>query len=1358
MTFVLHKNRLRNWLYASSHILFVWSIAALLLSPLAAQNSHPIFSKIEFEKGLRFSKLSTPIQDSTGNIWFGSHDGLVCYNGNQFKHYHPNSRKHTIPTKFVLDPIWGRHSKEIVFHNGGEVFLLSFAENKTKKISFELPDLSAKKARIQQLIKDENGNLWLTARAFIQSSKSTVYYLYKSEDFTTFSLINQFSQPRNNYENGFVSIHKKTLYLNHNQSVLKLDNTGKIIQTIPFPVGFPGGHYIDKEGVLWVISQYELRNLGERRYLGNDKQNLSSHAEKINQSGIYYLDPNSGEFVKSPLQNPAVLLACDRLMVDDDKIFAYGNGFSIIDRASSRANNYSKYLENTFPPKQQINGLFKDFSGLYWLSTANQFITIDAPYVVKNPLPKKPELCSDRRCNIRGITEDSQGNLYLSYYWGIHKLNTQTGELTVFDNITEPWGLTFFQNKLYIDNYILDLTTKKKTFLTEGGRRQSGNAIDQNGNIWIGLYKSEFDIYNSQNQTLKKITALRDFPTKGAFFNDFFPQRNGPGMWVVTENHGLYLVEEDKGVLAQYQFDSKSENSLLSRNLHCAAEDSSGNLWIGSSEGLSRLNIENQSFTHFRKEDGLPGPHIYSILFDEETGLWLGTNNGLSFYDFETKQFANFNEKNGLVNTEYNRLATLKSKSGKLYFGGLNGVDAFFPKDLLTSHLNENIPIILTQFNQFDGIENQKTKDGLDNLSQIHLKPQNQYFELQFQLADFRPNANTVYQYKLEGYDNDWSVPSNQNTLRYENTPPGTYNLRIKASKSPTVWNEKEWTIEVVKAQFWYKTNLAFFGFFTLALGGIYLIYLAQMKRRLEKEEARRLIELDALKTKLYTNITHEFRTPLTVIQGMADQMKGDAEAKRLIRRNSKNLLHLVNQMLDMSKIESGKMKLNLIHRNIISYLNYLVESFHSYAETKNIQITFYSEIKEVMMDYDPEKVQHIIANLLSNAIKFTQAKGKIIIHVSESPIGLKSSNLPLLKIKVKDNGIGIKKENLSQVFNRFYQVDDSHTRRGDGTGIGLALAKELVELMGGTISVESEWAEGTEFNILIPIKTEIALDTSEAEELEPLFPQKIGAEAPKILPIKSLVPNPELPLLLLVEDNPDVVSYIKICLEGLYNLEFAYDGQEGIDKAIELIPDIIISDVMMPKKDGFEVTQTLKNDERTSHIPIIILTAKSGIESKLEGLERGADVFLLKPFHKQELVIRLQKLIELRQKMQSRFGSLQIESPLKDANLHLEDAFLRKVKQAVEAQLDNSEFGVSELCQKLGMSQSQLYRKIKALTDKSIAAYIRTIRLQKGYEMLKTTNLTVSEVAYDTGFTDPNYFSKTFSKEFGISPSEFSK
>ena len=521
-----------------------------------------------------------------------------------------------------------------------------------------------------------------------------------------------------------------------------------------------------------------------------------------------------------------------------------------------------------------------------------------------------------------------------------------------------------------------------------------------------------------------------------------------------------------------------------------------------------------------------------------------------------------------------------------------------------------------------------------------------------------------------------------------------------------------------------------------------------------EHAEAVRLQELDQLKTDLYTNITHEFRTPLTVISGMAAELKEHptktGDISTIIQRNSSILLNLVNQMLDLTKVESGKLEVNTVSGDVIEYIGYITQSFQSMAATKDITLHVLNKDHSLTMDYDPDKLMQVLSNLLSNSIKFTPGGGNIYVTTSANGA---------LEMEVRDTGIGIPEANLPHIFDRFYQVTDTEHKTLVGTGIGLALTKQLVELMGGSIEVSSTKGKGTVFYVSLPITQETAeedpvdFNPDSVREVAAVY----AASTISQKPVAAVVPSLKvMPRLLLIEDNPDVQHFLQTILENDYKLSLAADGKQGVDTAFETIPDIIITDVMMPEKDGYQVCDELKSNERTNHIPIVMLTAKADAGSRIEGLKKGADAYLAKPFDKEELLVRLAKLLELRQTLQARYTSgepVEIQEPTQEL-----DEFIVKLNAFIHENMSRSDFNIAAICKEMIMSRSSLHKKVKALTGRSISLYVRLLRVQKAKVLLESTDMHVAEVGYEVGFADPAYFSKCFSDEYGVPPSTITR
>ncbi len=649
-------------------------------------------------------------------------------------------------------------------------------------------------------------------------------------------------------------------------------------------------------------------------------------------------------------------------------------------------------------------------------------------------------------------------------------------------------------------------------------------------------------------------------------------------------------------------------------------------------------------------------------------------------------------------------------------------------------------------------------KEGLVDGATVTLAPGSRFLRLRLALGTYYNPDGNQFSYKIDGLDKDWNYLGTNRELRLDRLPAGPYVLHLRGADERGNWSERTIALQLIVQEFWYRRWWAYLIYAALFVAGSYFFYRFQLSRGIAEKETQRLQQLDAFKSRFFANISHEFRTPLTVIIGLVGSLRTHfttgaktefANSAEMIRRNGQQLLNLVNQLLELSRVESGKLELSPSNGDLIAFLRYQLESFHSYAETRGIRLQFESGPPELMMAFDHEKVQTILINLISNALKFTPPDGQIVVFVTAGP---ERQPPEQVIIHVRDTGAGIPADRVHRIFDRFYQVDDSNTRKGEGTGIGLALVQELVKLMKGQVTVDSTPGAGTDFQITLPYAPPLpGLQPAPA----PLVTEK-GFTENDFPPVDENSDDDQRPLLLVVEDNPDVRYFIAECVKDEYRVLTAKDGAAGIEKAIERIPDIIVSDVMMPEKDGFELCETLRNDERSSHIPIVLLTARADFESRIAGLKRGADDYLAKPFEPEELLVRLENLVKLRRRLQQRYAALPYEAPAPsdDPALVLEDAFLLKIRGVVEAHLSETDFEMPQLERALGMSRSQVFRKVKALTGASPSVLIRSIRLHKGKELLQDTSLTIAEVAYEVGFSTPAYFSTSFLEEFGKTPS----
>jgi len=799
--------------------------------------------------------------------------------------------------------------------------------------------------------------------------------------------------------------------------------------------------------------------------------------------------------------------------------------------------------------------------------------------------------------------------------------------------------------------------------------------------------------------------------------------------------------------------------------------------------------------------------------------LWMATEKGLVIFDptpdlgLHCKLF----ERSDGLPYEGSIIAPLfRSRSGKIFvpskYGSQNGFYCFHPDSVI---LNTHIPqVVITDFK----VRNNPfiLDSNISLLKHINLRYNENYLSFEFAALDYVNTGKNQYAYKLEGIDDNWISSGNRRFAAYTSVPPGNYTFFVKGSNNDGIWNEKGTSLLITIDPPPWKTWWAF-TIYGLVLGFMvyglrqYDLKRQRLKQKLEIEqvEAEKLKELDSMKSRFFANISHEFRTPLTLILGPLDKHlqklkdKGLKKDMSIMQRNARRLQKLINQLLDLSKLESGKMKLHAQELDAIPLIRGYVQSFESLAKQKSIELSFQvaaaGAAKEtaaataaaagkkdlkIPVYADQDKLEKILFNLLSNAFKYTSEGGRIEIEVCSwqfavgrtSQVTSHKSHIDSLLISISDTGSGIPPEKLPHIFDRFYQTDDIYTKDGEGTGIGLALTKELVELHHGSIEVQSEVGVGTTFLVYLPLGNEHLTPEElgekgerKKEQEEEIGNWQLAIGSDSIAKDRAPCPVPcatdrDEHLILIVEDNTDLRLYIRTFLDQSYQVIEAEDGRQGFERALEHIPDLIISDVMMPQMDGYELCIKLKTNELTSHIPVILLTARASKESKIEGLETGADDFIVKPFDSDELIIRIKNLLDQRKRL-SRLIEERIQKSVVPGYLSIEDSnitsmdeqFLKKAFDTMKENYSDPEFNVEEFSQEMNMSRNQLHRKIKALTRHTAVEFIRSYRLNRAAEFIKKKSATIAEIAYDVGFSSPSYFSECFQKQFGILPSDYS-
>ena len=941
----------------------------------------------------------------------------------------------------------------------------------------------------------------------------------------------------------------------------------------------------------------------------------------------------------------------------------------------------------------------------------------------------------------RTIGSDNVFSLYVdepsNKLWIGHERGLDWAPLTVLQGLSE---------NLVFEHQTLDLFSAAEP-ITE-------IAPGPDGHLWLGTTRKGLLLFNPETKQLIRQLLPGD-PASGSintpYINKVFTDRKGRN-WVATGMGGL--CQAIPGSDNNYTFDCHLEGMYIVDIYE--AED--GRLWLAAMNyGLVLFNPENGKYQLLNMENKLRRNSVLGIEADGSKQIWFSSL-GLSRFNPKTGAIHNFQEESGILDTDPGR-AFLKLANGQLIYSSINGwLQLFDPNTVLNNpYPPRAILTSLQAFQQETGaMAPVEIEANIEAAAEARLSYHQQPFTLEFVGLETIDNKGITYAVKLDGYEQKWNYLGAGRTARYVNVPPGSYEFLVKASNSDGLSAVEPSRLRIVILPPWYRTNLAYLGYFLAVIGALFFTFhLIQRRWRLEarlkqeKREAERLMELDEAKTRIFTNISHEFRTPLTVITGIAERIRENpsnwtARGIEMIQENTSYLLRLVNQLLSLSKLEAGSLPTHFVNGDVILFLKNVVEPFQSLAAKKRLEFSTKYAPGQLKMDYDPDKFAQIITNLLFNALKFTDEGGSVSL-IAETVERDRASHL---LVRIVDTGKGIAPEKLPLIFGRFFQADDSPTRKEEGAGIGLALASELAKLLGGAITVESKIGKGSTFSLFLPIRNEAA-------------PQVVPVNRPgeSLAPTgsKSTQKHDEKnrPQLLIIEDNPDVREYLTACLEDDFTIHIAENGLLGAQSAIQLVPDIIISDIMMPELDGLELSRRLKKDERTSHIPILLLTARADAESRKEGYQTGADAYLEKPFDLKELQIRLKNLLDNRRILQERYRYLS----LPEAPSNQEEQFLARAREVILKHLPDIEFGIDELCKALGMSRTQLHNKLKALTQRSTGLFIRGIRLQFAKQMLEgDPSLSISDVAYNTGFQDPNYFSRCFKAEFGKSPREIRK
>jgi signal transduction histidine kinase/ligand-binding sensor domain-containing protein/DNA-binding response OmpR family regulator len=1325
------------------------TILLLFMNQLAwSQNSKLYFDNFTTDNGLSDNYVNCILQDTEGWIWIGAGMGISRFDGIKFKSY----------------PVWISDSLEIedfivrnyfVSRDGTQYACaeeVGLAVYNRKMDRFErllidgkpvLSDISVK-----DLVEDVDGNLWA-------ATKNGIFKI----DLTTGKLFNYSHDERD----------KNSLI-------------GNYVRKLVF----------DSYSRLWIATSegLDMFDPADERFTHYSEINHLLDCDIV----TIYLD------------------AENRILVG-----TYFNGMVIIDLSGDRI---SSFIPDPFNDRSyNVYAIHRDRSGVLWIGTRGGIYLCDENHGIISWIKK--DIHEDRSLihnSIMGITEDAKGDMWIGTRSG---LSYMVKEKQVFGKyIAIPNNNLYLNNSevycIWIDETdkiwmgtenggvnILDRKKGEFTYLTESDGGLSNNCIKSiqrigEGKVLIGTYLGGLNLYNLTTGEISifKHDAGAKNSISGNKVWDIEVDNMGQA-WIATES-GLDRFDPATGSFTHYpEFDDMSngirwifidnENDIwlgaeltrvyrpgsgiissFNESFSNLFEDSSGRYWATGARGIVLYDKYKGALKVYNEKDGIACNLTYCILEDDYNHLWISTMNGLSCLDPGTGRFRNYHSIDGLQGNQFHYGAALKSDKGELFFGGKDGLTMFNPVNIIE---NQYIPpVYITDLKIFNApVKISAEKDAILKQSITkteYLEIPYKYNVLTFEFAglNYTNSGKNRHKYILEGFDSEWTETSENRNATYTNLDPGEYVFRVTASNNNEYWNEQGTSLTLRILPPFYKT-FWFISLMVLMVSGlISLVFYVILKRKeltkayeFEKIKAQKLHELDSFKLNLFTNISHEIKTPLTlIISPLSKILKADLPGPEIkehllvMEKNARHLMKLITQLLDYRKFQDGKLKIELKKGDMVSFCRNIFMSFEDVMNEKNIVHKFGSVQNKIMTSFDPDKLRSILNNLVSNAVRYSKQGGSITFFISmviEQDRELEANESRYIKIAVKDTGVGISGKELPRIFNRYYSK--ASQQEIHSTGIGLAFARELIELHKGKIFVESKEGKGSTFTVLLPFIEE------EAEIVDEFRDQGTGTDDfTKINELK--ITGKDKKILLVVEDNNDVLQFIGSHFKEDFTVLSASNGKDGLDLALRTIPDIIVSDIMMPGLDGRELCGRIKKDERTSHIPVILLTALSSKENEKEGLLTGADDYMTKPFDIDLLQTKIGNLLMMRKSLKDKYTKMMLLRPSHVEFKTLDEKFIEKAIRIIEKNIDDPDLNIDRFVSQIGVSRMQLYRKIDALTNMTVKEFINDIRLKRAEQILSEKKTSITEVAYSVGFSDLSYFGKCFKRKYGMSPSEY--
>lgn len=1321
-----------------------------------AQSTDIQFRTISPQGGFTYSAVKTIAEDANGLIWFGTEHGAFRYNTLKMQKYiHLQDDPHSLPADHVLHILKDQSGKMWFATYGGLCFFNDAQQNFVTVKLKEEPGVRLN-TTLREVLQNKNGDFFTLHRTqFCQLNFSDSIFqtlplrLDENDDVLMHAFFDSSDNLWIGTNKGYVYYSEppyqnfRTFSHQQNASVRSLckDNN-----TLWIGYEWGGIDHVNEQGLL--IDHYDEKNTGNTQLPHNRVRQIIKDADNriwvATYNGLLVIDKNGTRTIRKNQYSKLPHNSVYSMFLDSHKsiwVGTWSGGLGYHSPYDSQFLHFNKDGNTGSMNSNVVSSFAEDGDGTIWIGTENGILNCfnrDQKSFTSHVLQRTNTGTSNIKC----IVSDQHNRLWIGTLsnglWYFDKQNQSFKQLDIFDED--------------IVNLYTILPDEKGLWL---------------GTYGTGLYYYDFE---TRKNTVFKVNATDPNAISSNQIRVIFRDSYG-GLWIGTHS-GLNYKPKGSNNFTRYYYNSTEGQRISNNEIFAIQEDRSGKIWVGTGGGgVDCYDPNTRRFTNLSPEDGLAGYNVYGILIDNRENLWFSTDNGLSCYHPRDKKFTNYSQEDGLQGNQFNPGAAYKCRNGNMLFGGPNGFNLFAPDLIINNPTPPKIIItdLIINNKKIDATHDSPVPQAIPVAKTIKLNHFQNSLTFEFITNNYIHSQKNQFRYRLRNYENNWQEAGNEERATFTKVPPGTYTFEVTGSNNNGVWANSPTQLEVViRPPFW-LTWYAYL-FYLLLLAAIFwsirkeIILRKELKNQLLLERVQRENEekLHQMKLQFFTNISHDFRTPLTLILSPLENMLSEEEFApktienlTMIQRNAKRLRRLIDQLLDFRKLEFNKAVYTPVQTDLIDLCRDVCYDFEGYARDKTIFFSFESALSKIELEFDPDKIDKVLFNLLSNAFKYTPEKGTISLSVEVAnaetftqTFDYSTDPIPIGKviaIQVKDSGPGLVTEELPRIFERFYQ---SENIQNQGTGIGLHLCREYVKMHQGTILVKSAPGEGIRFTVLIPVRNEGKVGGKQ---------KKQNWQAPQNDPDEEIISGEKyIHSILVVEDNLEMQKYIRNLLNDEYRVLVAGNGTQGFEMANELYPDLVISDIMMPGIDGFELCKRLKEDIRTSHIPVILLTALSDTEKRISGLKTGANAYLTKPFDNKLLKAQISNLLVARKRMQEAFAESQ-EKWEEDTNLMPPDKKLMdKAIEIVDKHILDVNFTVEQLAEELNMSRSSLHRKMRALTNQSATEFIRYIRLKKAIKLMKEGNYNIDEIGYAVGFNSHSYFSQCFKKQFDKTPSAY--